>query len=86
MHDIYGIYGFGSFFRSPVFNDIDILVVAEPNVSSPLELYYQVKRSLQKVSKELNVEIDITFLLHSEFQGRPLIEMDTLYQISGAET
>ena len=36
-HNLFGVYGFGSFFRSTEYNDIDLLLVSKELSSSPLE-------------------------------------------------
>jgi predicted nucleotidyltransferase len=79
LHDIYGVYGFGSFFRGDLYNDIDILIVASPSCEDTLSLFYLIKNKLQKVVPSLY--IDITLLTYSEFLTKPLLEMDTLAEI-----
>ena len=77
-HNLFGVYGFGSFFRSTEYNDIDLLLVSKELSSSPLEDYYAAKRGLDLLSERIGVEIDITFLTYAEFLRKPLMEMDTL--------
>jgi predicted nucleotidyltransferase len=79
LHDIYGVYGFGSFFRGNQYSDIDILIVASPICGDTLSLFYLVKERLQKIDQSIN--IDITLLTYSEFLTRPLFEIDSLTEI-----
>ena len=79
--DIFGVYGFGSFFRSQEYKDIDLLLVSKNNSLSPLNTYYCAKPKLDELSKKIGVEIDITFLTYSEYLGKPLLEMDNLVTI-----
>ena len=79
LHDIYGAYGFGSFFRGEQYNDIDILIVASPECRDSLSLFYLVKDQLQKTDK--NLDIDLTLLTYSEFLTKPLFECNSLTEI-----
>lgn len=80
LHDIYGVYGFGSFFRSAArYNDLDILIVASPVCEDTLSLFYLAKERLQEIDK--SIDIDITLLTYSEFLTQPLLEMDSLTEI-----
>jgi predicted nucleotidyltransferase len=79
LHDIYGVYGFGSFFRSDRYNDIDILIVASPVCEDTLSLFYLAKERLQEIDQ--SIDIDITLLTYSEFLTKPLLEMDSLTEI-----
>jgi predicted nucleotidyltransferase len=79
LHDIYGVYGFGSFFRGDQYNDIDILIVASPVCRDTLSLFYLAKERLQKADKSL--DIDITLLTYTEFLAKPLLEIDSLTEI-----
>jgi predicted nucleotidyltransferase len=79
LHDIYGVYGFGSFFRGDQYNDIDILIVASPVCEDTLSLFYLAKERLQEIDQ--SIDIDITLLTYSEFLAKPLLEMDSLTEI-----
>jgi predicted nucleotidyltransferase len=79
LHNIYGVYGFGSFFRGDQYNDIDVLIVATPACGDTLSLFYLVKERLQKIDQSL--DIDITLLTYSEFLTKPLFEIDSLTEI-----
>lgn len=79
LHDIYGVYGFGSFFQGELYNDIDVLIVASPVCRDTLSLFYSAKERLQKIDQSL--DIDITLLTYSEFLAKPLLEIDSLTEI-----
>jgi predicted nucleotidyltransferase len=79
LRDIYGVYGFGSFFRGDQYNDIDILIVASPICEDTLSLFYLAKERLQEIDQ--SIDIDITLLTYSEFLAKPLLEMDSLTEI-----
>jgi hypothetical protein len=72
------VYGFGSFFRDDVFNDVDLLFVLTPQTHALLPAFYRIRNALDGVSSELNIKIDLTVLTSSEFMERPLREMDSL--------
>jgi predicted nucleotidyltransferase len=78
-HNIYGVYGFGSFFRDDQYNDVDILIVASPECRDTLSLFYSVREQLQIVDENLN--IDLTLLTYSEFLTKPLLESNSLTEI-----
>ena len=77
LPNIYGVFGFGSYFRGEPHNDIDILVVSSPYCRNTLELFYQVKEGLGRVDDS----IDLTLLTYREFIEKPLIEHDQLIEI-----
>ncbi|AWF80357.1 hypothetical protein BTJ40_05775 [Microbulbifer sp. A4B17] len=80
--DIFGVFGFGSFFRSNNFNDIDILVVVDDRCDAPLKVFYDVKNTLDKIGLEYDIPIDITYLSYTEYLRKPLLESDNLIPIS----
>ena len=80
VHDIYGVYGFGSFFRGDQYNDIDILIVASSVCKDTLSLFYLLKERLEEIIDE-SINIDIILLTYSEFLTKPLLEMDSLTEI-----
>ncbi len=80
-NDLYGVFGFGSFFRNIEYNDIDLLLVSMPNALSPLCVYQDARKSLELVSRKINIDIDITFLTYSEHLGKPLLEHNRLVKI-----
>lgn len=79
--NLFGVFGFGSFFRSNKFNDIDVLVVVKDSCGQPLDEFYGVKFLLDKISKQFEISIDITFLSYTEYARKPLKESDTLVPI-----
>ncbi|WP_153115032.1 hypothetical protein [Rhodocyclus tenuis] len=81
VSEIKAIYGFGSFFRSQHYNDIDILVVASPLCEDCLSTYYEFRSKIASLGLQLGVVFDITFLTAQEFDERPLLEMDKLVEI-----
>ena len=76
LHNIHGVYGFGSFFRSEHYNDVDILVVTSPDCKDTLSIFYLINKKLQRIDE--NLEIDLTLLTYDEFIEKPLIEIDAL--------
>lgn len=84
--DLYGVFGFGSFFRSTEYNDIDLVLVSMPNAQSPLRVYQDARQSLKVLALKLNVEFDVTFLTFSEHQAKPLLEHNMLVEIWRKET
>lgn len=78
QHNLFGVYGFGSFFRGTEYDDIDLLLVSRKISMSPLEDYYAAKKELEHLSEKFGIEIDITFLTYAEFLRKPLIETDNL--------
>lgn len=85
-NDLWGVYGFGSFFRGGEYNDIDILLVSTRDANSPLSTYKSCRETLKQLSKKWNVEIDITFLTYGEHIQKPLREHDSLFEIWRLET
>ncbi|WP_418952319.1 nucleotidyltransferase domain-containing protein [Rahnella perminowiae] len=80
-NDIYGIYGFGSFFRFGKGNDIDILVVSDAVSQNLLAIYNSVAEKLWELSAFLGIDIDFTFFTFEEFKKKPLLESDSLHVI-----
>lgn len=79
--NLYRVYGFGSFFRDEEYRDIDLLLVSKENSKRPLDDYYSAQKVLNRLSRKMNVKIDVTFLTYSEFLTNPLLEMDNLVAI-----
>lgn len=78
VNEINAIYGFGSFFRNHLYNDIDLLIVADKNCLELLKWYRYSKVKINTIFSEFNATSDITFLTFNEFQEKPLLEMDNL--------
>ena len=81
LPDVLSVFGFGSYFRSLPFNDVDILVVLKPECISSLEVYYKLQASFSELSDRLGFHIDFTVLTSKEFLERPLLEMDSLVSL-----
>jgi predicted nucleotidyltransferase len=72
------IYGFGSFFRSGEFSDVDLVVIVWPVVATSVGSYYLLKNEFERVGRDLCVPIDLTVLTEEEFETRPLRDMHEL--------
>lgn len=83
--DLFGVFGFGSFFRSDSYNDVDILIVFNNNCNLPLQEFYIVKNLLSKIEVEYDILIDITYLSYTEYARKPLLESDFLIDIIAAK-
>ena len=81
LPDVYGVYGFGSFFRSEIFNDVDLLIVLSDSCDDLLKAFYSVRHALEQLSSQLSLKFDLTFLTQRECLERPLREMDLLVPI-----
>lgn len=79
--NLFGVFGFGSFFRDANFNDIDILIVVKDCARHPLDDFYKAKACLDDLSSKLGIPIDITFLNCTEYARKPLLESDNLVPI-----
>lgn len=84
--EIFGVFGFGSFFRRDSFNDIDLLVVVDDHCDYPLQVFYDVKNILDDIGLEFGIAIDITYLSYSEYSRKPLRESDNLVPIIETKT
>jgi predicted nucleotidyltransferase len=84
MNDIDAVYGFGSFFRSTQYQDVDLLIVASPNCNNTLLVYYILRARLLELGEQLAVHFDITFLTYREYMERPLREMNVLVPLAGS--
>lgn len=79
--EIFGVFGFGSFFRCDFFNDLDLLVVVEDHCDHPLKVFYDVKNILDGIGLKHSIPVDITYLSYSEYSRKPLRESDNLVPI-----
>ena len=84
--EIFGVFGFGSFFRCDRFNDVDVLVVVDDHCKHPLKVFYDVKHILDEVGLKYGIPIDITYLSYTEYSRKPLRESDNLVPISETKT
>jgi predicted nucleotidyltransferase len=78
VSDIAGIYGFGSFFRSHDYNDVDLLVIATRDCENSLATYYRLQDSLAILGAKFGVHFDMTFLTSREYHEAPLREKHRL--------
>ena len=81
VSEVNAVYGFGSFFRSQRYSDIDIIAVASPSCEDYLGTYYAFRTKIESIGVRLSVIFDITFLTAREFEERPLLEMDRLVEV-----
>jgi predicted nucleotidyltransferase len=84
--NLFGVFGFGSFFRSNNFNDVDLLVVVHDLCDWPLKEFYEIKALLDEIGAKFDVPIDITYLSYTEYTRKPLRESDCLVPIVGNKT
>lgn len=84
--NLFGVFGFGSFFRSKNFNDVDLLVVVHDICESPLKEFYDVKEILDEIGSKLGLQIDITYLSYTEYARKPLRESNYLVPIVKIKT
>lgn len=84
--EIFGVFGFGSFFRCDSFNDVDVLVVVDDHCDYPLKVFYDVKNILDEIGLKYRIPIDITYLSYGEYSRKPLRESDNLVPIVETKT
>lgn len=75
---IEGVWGFGSFFRSVIYNDIDLLVVVNCERGALLATSRTLRFAFDEMAAEIGVPLDLLVLTSREFQERPLREMNEL--------
>lgn len=78
VRDVEAVYGFGSFFRNEMFNDIDLLVVTTAECPDCLATYYAIRQRLLALAAHQGFKLHLVFLTAKEFEERPLREMDQL--------
>jgi predicted nucleotidyltransferase len=76
--DVCAAFGFGSFFRSEPFDDIDVLIVLRQECQLRLVTYYELKTAFDNLGRNYGVRFDVTVLTEREFSERPLRDMDSL--------
>jgi predicted nucleotidyltransferase len=79
--EIHSIYGFGSFFRSEPFEDVDILVVLSATHDSLLDIYYSTGERFRDLEIKWSVPIHLTYLTVGEILEKPLRDMDSLIKL-----
>ena len=82
LPDVDSAFGFGSFFRSEPYNDIDLLFVLKSNCASNLLVFYDLQRIVLILEDCYQVRIDFTVLTQREFGEGPLRDMDSLLRLS----
>ncbi len=80
--EIDAIYGFGSFFRSDVFSDIDIVIVCNSKIEKLADTHRKIGGLLGFISSKIGIPIDFTLLTHREFDSRLLREHDALIRLA----
>lgn len=77
-------WGFGSFFRSSTYSDIDVLVVVECERDVLLDVSCTLRLAFDDMKAAMGVSLDLLILTSREFQERPLREMDELVPLYAA--
>ncbi len=75
------VWGFGSFFRGDVYNDVDVLIVLSAPREELTELTSALRSAFIIVERDFNLKFDLLFLTPEEFSSRPLRDMDQLVLI-----
>lgn len=83
LTDVLAVYGFGSYFRSTSYSDIDLIVVSTDKTKDELSVYQQLLDDLGGIAKKYSVLLDLTYLKYSEFSDAPILEKDSLVEIYG---
>lgn len=78
---IRGIWGFGSFFRQHEFGDIDVLIVVAASGKQLLSDSKAIRALLLTIEIRVGISIDPLILTVTEFENRPLRDMDQLVRI-----
>lgn len=81
LKNVDALYGFGSFFRSTEYNDIDLVVVISCSRHEQVRTYEEITEACAPFSRRIGVRFDITPLTRSEFAEEPLREMKSLVPI-----
>lgn len=79
--NVVGVYGFGSFFRSNTFNDIDIAIVTDSNEADLLHTHRSVAKTIEGISQEVGSKIDFLLFTKEEFDQKPLLESGSMILI-----
>lgn len=81
--NVIGAWGFGSFFRGEPFRDVDVLIVVEAPKARLLATTQVIRSRLIEVERAIGVTIDPLIMTRSEYEAKPLRDMETLVHISG---
>lgn len=80
LDNIEGVFGFGSFFRSNFYQDIDILVIVQ-GIGDTVQLLRDTEGSLREIEQRFGTTIDLIFITAEEARSRPLREWHQLVRI-----
>lgn len=80
-HRIQSIWGFGSLFRQEKFDDADVLIVVSGSGQQLLSDSKTIRAHLQTIERRIGIPIDPLVLTATEFESRPLRDMDSLVRI-----
>lgn len=75
------VYGFGSFFRSNIYADIDLVIVFTKDCHNTLAAFEAFLLGSNALGNRLHVKFDVTPLTRNEFARKPLRESDSLVPI-----
>lgn len=78
---ICSVWGFGSFFRQGKFEDIDVLVVVSSNGEQLLSDSKAIRACLLTMERRIGIPIDPLVLTETEFECRPLRDMEEIVRI-----
>lgn len=81
LENVDALYGFGSFFRSTEYNDIDLVVVISCSRHEQVRAYEEIIEACAPLSRRIGARFDITPLTPTEFVEKPLYEMQNLVPI-----
>ena len=79
--ELVGVYGFGSFFRSEVSNDCDLVLVIKNDSNNMGQVHENLNRLFFVLGEKLSIKFDLTVLTEREFLRKPLLEHDMLISI-----
>ncbi|KWV90881.1 hypothetical protein AUC45_05935 [Erythrobacter sp. YT30] len=72
------VWGFGSYFRGGLFNDIDILAVVDGDRAGLVKRIHQIRECFMGLDREFGLKFNLLILTIEEFSERPLRDMDQL--------
>lgn len=78
---VLALYGFGSFFRSEIFSDIDLVLVFTADCRNTLAVFENFLERLRPLSDAVGTRFDVTPLTLAEFDRKPLRESESLIPI-----
>lgn len=80
--NLISVYGFGSYFRSEIANDCDLLLVVDDNAENLGRLHAELCHTFSELGSKLSIIFDLTVLTEREHKTSPLREHDRLIEIS----